>query len=227
MDQQNQMKSGAQILLDSLKAEGTEYIFGYPGGAVLPLYDALYSYEGVKHILTRHEQGATHAAEGYAKVTGKPGVVLVTSGPGATNAITGIADAMSDSVPMVVITGQVATPGIGKDAFQEADITGITMPITKYNYQVRAVEDLPRIVKEAFHLATTGRKGPVVIDLPKDMSIARTVPEAAKKVHLPNYQPTTQPNQLQLKKVMEALKVAEKPLVLVGDRKSVVDGKIL
>ena len=216
MDQQNQMKSGAQILLDSLKAEGTEYIFGYPGGAVLPLYDALYSYEGVKHILTRHEQGATHAAEGYAKVTGKPGVVLVTSGPGATNAITGIADAMSDSVPMVVITGQVATPGIGKDAFQEADITGITMPITKYNYQVRAVEDLPRIVKEAFHLATTGRKGPVVIDLPKDMSIARTVPEAAKKVHLPNYQPTTQPNQLQLKKVMEALKVAEKPLVLVG-----------
>lgn len=216
MDQQNQMKSGAQILLDSLKAEGTEYIFGYPGGAVLPLYDALYSYEGVKHILTRHEQGATHAAEGYAKVTGKPGVVLVTSGPGATNAITGIADAMSDSVPMVVITGQVATPGIGKDAFQEADITGITMPITKYNYQVRAVEDLPQIVKEAFHLAMTGRKGPVVIDLPKDMSIARTVPEAAKKVHLPNYQPTTQPNQLQLKKVMEALKVAEKPLVLVG-----------
>jgi len=216
MDQQNQMKSGAQILLDSLKAEGTEYIFGYPGGAVLPLYDALYSYEGVKHILTRHEQGATHAAEGYAKVTGKPGVVLVTSGPGATNAITGIADAMSDSVPMVVITGQVATPGIGKDAFQEADITGITMPITKYNYQVRAVEDLPRIVKEAFHLATTGRKGPVVIDLPKDMSIARTVPEAAKKVHLPSYQPMTQPNQLQLKKVMEVLKVAEKPLVLVG-----------
>lgn len=216
MDQQNQMKSGAQILLDSLKAEETEYIFGYPGGAVLPLYDALYSYEGVKHILTRHEQGATHAAEGYAKVTGKPGVVLVTSGPGATNAITGIADAMSDSVPMVVITGQVATPGIGKDAFQEADITGITMPITKYNYQVRAVENLPQIVKEAFHLATTGRKGPVVIDLPKDMSIARTVPEAAKKVHLPSYQPTTQPNQLQLKKVMEALKVAEKPLVLVG-----------
>jgi len=216
MDQQNQMKSGAQILLDSLKAEGTEYIFGYPGGAVLPLYDALYSYEGVKHILTRHEQGATHAAEGYAKVTGKPGVVLVTSGPGATNAITGIADAMSDSVPMVVITGQVATPGIGKDAFQEADITGITMPITKYNYQVRAVEDLPQIVKEAFHLATTGRKGPVVIDLPKDMSIARTVPEAVKEVHLPSYQPTTQPNQLQLKKVMEALKVAEKPLVLVG-----------
>lgn len=216
MDQQNQMKSGAQILLDSLKAEGTEYIFGYPGGAVLPLYDALYSYEGVKHILTRHEQGATHAAEGYAKVTGKPGVVLVTSGPGATNAITGIADAMSDSVPMVVITGQVATPGIGKDAFQEADITGITMPITKYNYQVRAVENLPQIVKEAFHLATTGRKGPVVIDLPKDMSIARTVPEAVKEVHLPSYQPTTQPNQLQLKKVMEALKVAEKPLVLVG-----------
>ncbi|MFD2727965.1 biosynthetic-type acetolactate synthase large subunit [Enterococcus camelliae] len=216
MDQQNQTKSGAEILLDSLKAEGTEYIFGYPGGAVLPLYDALYSYKGIKHILTRHEQGATHAAEGYAKVTGKPGVVLVTSGPGATNAITGIADAMSDSVPMVVITGQVATPGIGKDAFQEADITGITMPITKYNYQVRAVEDLPRIVKEAFHLATTGRKGPVVIDLPKDMTIAQTTPEVVKEVFLPSYQPTMQPNQLQVKKVMEALKVAKKPLVLVG-----------
>lgn len=216
MEENQQMKTGAELLLDSLVAEGTDYIFGYPGGAVLPLYDALYSYEGIQHILTRHEQGATHAAEGYAKVTGKPGVVLVTSGPGATNAITGIADAMSDSIPLIVITGQVATPGIGKDAFQEADITGITMPITKYNYQVRDVADLPRIVKEAFHLATTGRKGPVVIDLPKDMTIAQATPKVLPPVSLPSYQPTIQPNQLQVRKVLAALKEAKKPVVLAG-----------
>lgn len=216
MEENQQMKTGAELLLDSLVAEGTDYIFGYPGGAVLPLYDALYSYEGIQHILTRHEQGATHAAEGYAKVTGKPGVVLVTSGPGATNAITGIADAMSDSIPLIVITGQVATPGIGKDAFQEADITGITMPITKYNYQVRDVADLPRIVKEAFHLATTGRKGPVVIDLPKDMTIAQATPQVLPPVSLPSYQPTIQPNQLQVRKVLAALKEAKKPVVLAG-----------
>ncbi|MDH6364599.1 acetolactate synthase-1/2/3 large subunit [Enterococcus sp. PF1-24] len=207
--------NGAEILLHSLKEQGTELIFGYPGGAVLPLYDALYSSD-LKHILARHEQGAVHMAEGYAKATGKPGVVFVTSGPGATNAITGIADAMSDSVPLVVITGQVTTPGIGKDAFQEADVVGLTMPITKNNYQVRAVKDLAKMVKEAFHLATTGRKGPVVIDLPKDMTVSEVPLEATGPVNLVSYQPTLQPNQLQVKKLLEALKVAKKPLVLAG-----------
>lgn len=166
-------KKGTELFIDSLLDEDVEMIFGYPGGAVLPLYDSLYD-KKIPHILTRHEQGAVHAAEGYAKASGKPGVVLVTSGPGATNVITGIADAMSDSVPLIVFTGQVASSGIGKDAFQEADILGLTIPITKYNYQVRKVEDLPKVIKEAFHIATTGRKGPVVIDLPKDITLDET-----------------------------------------------------
>ncbi|WP_416207869.1 biosynthetic-type acetolactate synthase large subunit [Enterococcus sp. HY326] len=208
-------QSGAEILLQALKDEGVDTIFGYPGGAVLPLYDALYSAD-FKHILTRHEQGAVHAAEGYAKATGKPGVVIVTSGPGATNAVTGIADAMADSVPLVVITGQVGTAGIGKDAFQEADILGLTMPITKNNYQVREVEDLPRMMAEAFHIATTGRKGPVVIDLPKDISVSQMTPVKLPPVNLASYQPTFQPNQLQVKKLVEALAEAKKPVVLAG-----------
>ena len=162
-------KSGSELLLDTLLDLDIDTIFGYPGGAVLPLYDTIYQYEGINHILARHEQGAIHEAEGYAKSTGQIGVTLVTSGPGATNAITGIADAMADSVPLLVITGQVARPGIGKDAFQEADIIGATMPITKYNYQVRDTADIPRIVTEAIHIATTGRKGPVVVDLPKPL----------------------------------------------------------
>ena len=166
-------KSGSELLLDTLANLGVKTIFGYPGGAVLPLYDAIYKQDNIRHILARHEQGAVHEAEGFAKSTGKLGVAIVTSGPGATNAITGIADAMSDSVPMLVFTGQVATPGIGKDAFQEADIIGITMPITKYNYQIRETADIPRIVTEAVHIATTGRPGPVVIDLPKDVSEKR------------------------------------------------------
>lgn len=162
-------RSGADLILDTLLELGISTIFGYPGGAVLPLYDAIYKNDKINHILSRHEQGSLHEAEGYAKSTGKLGVALVTSGPGATNAITGIADAMSDSVPLLVFTGQVATPGIGKDAFQEADIVGITMPITKYNYQIRDTADIPRIIREAVHIATTGRPGPVVIDLPKDV----------------------------------------------------------
>ncbi|WP_086349105.1 biosynthetic-type acetolactate synthase large subunit [Candidatus Enterococcus clewellii] len=209
------MKSGSKILIDSLLRQGVEMIFGYPGGAVLPLYDALYDGE-LTHILTRHEQGAVHAAEGYAKATGKPGVVVVTSGPGATNAVTGIADAMSDSVPLIVFTGQVTTNGIGKDAFQEADMVGITMPITKNNYQVRDTCDLPRIIDEAFHIATTGRKGPVVIDLPKDMTIIEAEAVHPPELVLPSYQPTVYPNKLQVKKLMEELKTAKKPLVLVG-----------
>lgn len=209
------IKSGSKILIDSLLRQGVEMIFGYPGGAVLPLYDALYDGD-LRHILTRHEQGAVHAAEGYAKATGKPGVVVVTSGPGATNAVTGIADAMSDSVPLIVFTGQVTTNGIGKDAFQEADMVGITMPITKNNYQVRDTCDLPRIIDEAFHIATTGRKGPVVIDLPKDMTIIETEAVHPPELVLPSYQPTVYPNKLQVKKLMEELETAKKPLVLAG-----------
>lgn len=214
-EQQRKMKNGSKILIEALLKQKVEMIFGYPGGAVLPLYDALYDGD-IPHILTRHEQGAVHAAEGYAKATGKPGVVIVTSGPGATNAITGIADAMSDSIPMVVFTGQVLTDGIGKDAFQEADVIGLTMPITKNNYQVRETKELPRIIEEAFHIATTGRKGPVVIDLPKDITIMESDAEIEVKLNLPSYQPTLKPNKLQVKKLMEALAIAKKPLVLVG-----------
>lgn len=207
--------SGAYLLIDSLIKQDVELIFGYPGGAVLPLYDALYD-EAIPNILTRHEQGAVHAAEGYAKATGKPGVVIVTSGPGATNAVTGIADAMIDSVPLVVITGQVGTAGIGKDAFQEADILGITLPITKHNYQVRNTNDLPRIVNEAFHVATTGRMGPVVIDLPKDMTVAEGYPATDNVVYLESYQPNTLPSKLQLERLMRELEKAKKPVVLAG-----------
>lgn len=211
-----QKMSGARLLLKCLQKHDVELVFGYPGGAVLPLYDALYDAE-IPNILTRHEQGAVHAAEGYAKATGKPGVVIVTSGPGATNVVTGIADAMGDSVPLIVITGQVATPGIGKDAFQEADILGITLPITKHNYQVRDVEELEKTIDEAFHIATTGRKGPVVIDLPKDISIIEgTYTQRTKPVNLVSYQPTTNPSQLQLTRLMDQLKKAEKPIVLAG-----------
>ncbi len=211
-------KTGAHQLLDALATQEVEFIFGYPGGAVLPIYDALYGYQKIKHILVRHEQGATHAAQGYTKVTGKPGVVLVTSGPGATNAVTGIADAMSDSLPMIVLTGQVATAGIGKDSFQEADMLGITMPITKYNYQIRSIEEIESVVNEAFHLATTGRMGPVVIDIPKDIMAQLTTIEAPQKqpVSLPNYQPTYLPNQVQVDKVLHALHQATRPVVLVG-----------
>ncbi|EFR93343.1 acetolactate synthase, large subunit, biosynthetic type, partial [Listeria innocua FSL J1-023] len=208
-------KSGAELLIDSLKKQQVEMIFGYPGGAVLPLYDAFYDCD-IPHILTRHEQGAIHAAEGYARVTGKPGVVVVTSGPGATNVLTGIADAMSDSIPLVIFTGQVHTPGIGKDAFQEADMIGLTIPITKYNYQVRDVRDLPKIVNEAFHIANTGRKGPVVVDIPKDMGITQTDTVRPDTIDLPGYQPTYSPNPLQLEKLMQALSARSKPLILAG-----------
>lgn len=209
-------KSGSEILLDTLANLGVKIIFGYPGGAVLPLYDAIYKQDNIRHILARHEQGAVHEAEGFAKSTGKLGVAIVTSGPGATNAITGIADAMSDSVPMLVFTGQVATPGIGKDAFQEADIIGITMPITKYNYQIRETADIPRIVTEAVHIATTGRPGPVVIDLPKDVSEKRVSSFNETTIKIPGYQPTIEPNNLQVKKILSQLKKAKKPLILAG-----------
>jgi len=209
-------KTGSDLVLETLHDLGIDTIFGYPGGAVLPLYDAIYNFKGIRHILGRHEQGCLHEAEGYAKSTGKLGVAVVTSGPGATNAITGIADAMSDSVPLLVFTGQVARAGIGKDAFQEADIVGITMPITKYNYQVRETADIPRIITEAVHIATTGRSGPVVIDLPKDISALETDFIYSPEVHLPSYQPTIEPNDMQIKKILKQLSKAKKPVLLAG-----------
>ena len=209
-------KTGSDLVLETLRDLGIDTIFGYPGGAVLPFYDAIYNFKGIRHILGRHEQGCLHEAEGYAKSTGKLGVAVVTSGPGATNAITGIADAMSDSVPLLVFTGQVARTGIGKDAFQEADIVGITMPITKYNYQVRETADIPRIITEAVHIATTGRPGPVVIDLPKDVSALETDFIYSPEVNLPSYQPTLEPNDMQIKKILKQLSKAKKPVLLAG-----------
>src|SRR5580692_513143 len=164
--------TGAEMIVRAIVDQGTDTVFGYPGGAVLPVYDALFKQNRLRHILVRHEQAATHAAEGYARSTGKVGVVLVTSGPGATNAVTGLTDAMLDSIPLVCITGQVPTHLIGSDAFQECDTTGITRNCTKHNYLVRRVDDLPRILHEAFHVAGTGRPGPVVIDIPKDIQFA-------------------------------------------------------
>ena len=177
--------NGADIFIQTLKKHKVEVVFGYPGGAVLPIYDALYK-NPIRHILARHEQGAIHAAEGYARVSGKVGVVIATSGPGATNLVTGIADAMMDSFHLLSFTGQVATTVIGTDAFQEADIIGITQPITKHNYQVKNVEDLPRIINEAFHIASTGRPGPVVVDIPKNMatSIFDTTIDIDQEVYL-------------------------------------------
>lgn len=215
---ENKPKNGAEILIQALQEQGVDIVFGYPGGAVLHLYDAMYK-NPIRHILTRHEQGAIHAAEGYARVLNKPGVVIATSGPGATNLVTGITDAMIDSIPLVIFTGQVATNVIGSDAFQEADIIGITTPITKHNYQVQDVNDIPRIVKEAFHIANTGRKGPVLIDLPKNISNAifddskANVPD---EIYLPGYQPTYKPNYLQIQKAIQAISEAKKPVVLVG-----------
>ncbi|WP_433945806.1 biosynthetic-type acetolactate synthase large subunit [Paenibacillus sp. SN-8-1] len=208
--------TGSDILLRSLVLEGVDCVFGYPGGAVLYIYDALYGFNDFHHLLTRHEQGAIHAADGYARASGKVGVCIATSGPGATNLVTGIATAYMDSVPLVVITGNVATTLIGTDAFQEADITGITMPITKHSYLVRDVNDLPRVIHEAFHIANTGRKGPVLIDIPKDVSAAKTLFNPANTLNLRGYNPTVQPNRLQLDKLQAAIREAERPVILAG-----------
>ncbi|MEK3971939.1 acetolactate synthase large subunit [Bacillus sp. FSL M7-0558] len=210
-----QMMNGALMLIEALKREKVEVIFGYPGGAVLPIYDKIYD-SGLFHVLPRHEQGAIHAAEGYARVSGKPGVVIATSGPGATNLVTGIADAMIDSLPLVVFTGQVATSVIGSDAFQEADVLGITMPITKHSYQVRNPEELPGVIKEAFHIATTGRPGPVLIDIPKDVAGIEGTFEYDQPIDLPGYQPKVEPNYLQIRKLVEAVSRAKKPVILAG-----------
>ncbi|MGE5590678.1 MAG: thiamine pyrophosphate-binding protein, partial [Bacillota bacterium] len=181
--------NGAQAVWRCLEAEGVSVIFGYPGGAVLPLYDALLD-SSVKHILVRHEQAAVHAADGYARATGQVGVCLATSGPGATNLVTGLANAYMDSIPVVAITGQVTSRLIGRDAFQEADVTGITLPITKHNYLVQRPEDLPRVFREAFHIARTGRPGPVLIDIPKDIQTQTLEYEYPAQLHLPGYRPT-------------------------------------
>lgn len=210
--------NGAEILIHSLKDEGVEYIFGYPGGAVLHIYDALFQQDDVKHILVRHEQGATHAADGYARATGKPGVVLVTSGPGATNAITGIATAYMDSIPMVVISGQVPSPVIGSDAFQEVDMVGISRPCVKHNFLVKDVNLIAETIKKAFYVATTGRPGPVVVDIPKDMTDPRIkVPyKYPKKVSIRSYNPTVSGHQGQIKKAVDLLLSAERPMIYSG-----------
>ena len=208
--------SGSLLVLDTLKQLGVEVIFGYPGGAMLPLYDAIHGYKDIQHILGRHEQGCVHEAEGYAKSSGKLGVAVVTSGPGATNAITGIADAYLDSTPLLVFTGQVAQPVIGKDAFQEADIVGITAPITKYNYQVRDTKDIPRVVTEAYKLAMSGRQGPVVIDLPKDISTLE-VSEINDPIYsVPSYKPQLEPDLTKLQELLAQLTKSQRPVVVAG-----------
>ncbi|NQT71250.1 MAG: biosynthetic-type acetolactate synthase large subunit [Chloroflexi bacterium] len=207
---------GAQILCQSLINEGVETIFGFPGGAVLPLYDTLPQYPQLRHILVRHEQAAAHAADAYARVTGKVGVCFATSGPGATNLVTGIANAHLDSVPMVAITGQVARPFIGKDAFQEIDITGITVPITKHSYAVRKAEELGTIIKEAFYIANTGRPGPVLIDIPKDVFDEEANFKYPDTIDLAGYEPTTHGHPLQIKKAAKLINEAKRPVIITG-----------
>jgi acetolactate synthase-1/2/3 large subunit len=206
---------GAEILLRALKDQGVEVIFGYPGGAVLPIYDALFNQNAIRHVLVRQEGGAVHAAEGYARSTGKVGVVLVTSGPGATNAVTGLADALMDSIPVVCLTGQVPTHLIGNDAFQEADTTGITRPATKHNYLVKRSEDLARVVHEAFYVARSGRPGPVVIDLPKDILIAPAPYTEAAHQHA-SYRPRMDPDLAQIRRAVALLKQAKRPIIYAG-----------
>jgi acetolactate synthase-1/2/3 large subunit len=209
--------TGAEIVIRALLDQGVEVLFGYPGGAVLPIYDALFNEPRLRHVLVRHEQGATHAAEGYARSTGKPGVVLVTSGPGATNAITGIVDALMDSIPMIVITGQVATHLIGTDAFQECDTIGITRPCTKHNYLVKDVADLPRIIHEAFHIATHGRPGPVVIDIPKDVQFGKARYQGPTEVvHAHNYAPRTRGEPAKIAEAVAMIASARRPILYTG-----------
>jgi len=210
--------SGSELLMEALKEEGVELVFGYPGGAVLHIYDALYQQNSVEHILVRHEQSATHAADGYARATGKPGVVLVTSGPGATNAVTGIATAFMDSIPMVVISGQVQSRFIGSDAFQEVDCVGITRPCVKHNFLVESLESMADTIKQAFHVATTGRPGPVVIDIPKDFTTPGvTIPfDYSKTVEMRSYNPPTQGHPGQIRKAVDLILSAKQPVIYSG-----------
>ncbi|MCW8922875.1 MAG: biosynthetic-type acetolactate synthase large subunit [Gammaproteobacteria bacterium] len=208
--------TGAEIIIECLKAEDVDYVFGYPGGAVLHIYDAFHKQDDVKHILVRHEQGATHAADGYARSTGKPGVVLVTSGPGATNAVTGIATAYMDSIPMIVITGQVPKPLIGNDAFQEVDSVGITRPIVKHNFLIEDVKDIARVFKQAFFVATTGRPGPVVIDIPKDITAHKVDFKYPEEINMRSYNPTSKGHPGQIKRAVDIVLGAERPMIYTG-----------
>jgi acetolactate synthase-1/2/3 large subunit len=208
--------TGAEIFVRCLAEQGVDYVFGYPGGAVLPIYDALYQQDKVKHVLVRHEQAATHAADGYARATGRPGVVLVTSGPGATNAITGIATAYMDSIPMVAFTGQVPTALIGNDAFQEVDSVGITRPCVKHNFLVKDVRDLAVTIKKAFYIATTGRPGPVVVDIPKDVSTMKAEFHYPRRVSIRSYNPVTRGHPRQIKKAIDLMLAAKRPMLYTG-----------
>jgi acetolactate synthase-1/2/3 large subunit len=208
--------TGSQILCESLTKENVEVIFGILGGSILPLYDTLTQYPQLRHVLVRHEQAAAHAAEGYARVTGKPGVCFATSGPGATNLVTGIADAYLDSTPVVAVTGQVATPFIGKDAFQEIDITGITLPITKHNYLVSDASFVAQTVKEAFYVAKSGRPGPILIDIPKDIQVNQSEFDYTTKLVMPGYKPTLNGHPAQLKKAARLIADARKPVIIAG-----------
>src|SRR5436853_4817389 len=208
--------TGAEMVVQALADQGVQHLFGYPGGAVLPIYDALFKQDKVRHILVRHEQGATHAAEGYARSTGKVGCVLVTSGPGATNAVTGLTDALMDSIPIVVLTGQVPTHLIGNDAFQEADTVGITRPCTKHNWLVRDVADLPRIMHEAFHVARSGRPGPVVVDLPKDILFASAVYHGLEEQQHKSYRPQMQADPARVAEAVAMIAAAKRPLFYGG-----------
>jgi acetolactate synthase-1/2/3 large subunit len=208
--------NGGQALVRALEDAGVEVVFGYPGGVALPIFDALYDATSVRTILPRHEQAAVHMADGYARVTGKPAAVVVTSGPGATNTVTGIANAYMDSIPMVVFTAQVATPVIGTDAFQESDITGITLPITKHNYLVKNAADLPEVIAEAFHIASTGRPGPVLVDVPADVSKTEITYRWPASVNLPGYKPTYRGHAKQIKQAVELIGAARRPLLYAG-----------
>src|SRR3569623_265854 len=208
--------TGAEMVIEALADQGVQHVFGYPGGAVLPIYDAIFQQQQVQHILVRHEQGAVHAAEGYARSTGKVGCVLVTSGPGATNAVTGLTDALCDSIPLVCITGQVPTHLIGNDAFQECDTVGITRPCTKHNYLVKRVEDLPRILHEAFHIAASGRPGPVVIDIPKDVQFATGTYSVPKEFPHTGYHPKVKGDSAAIKAAVELMARARKPIFYTG-----------
>ena len=208
--------TGGQIVCESLLKEGVDVIFGLPGGAILPLYQTLPHYPQLRHILVRHEQGAAHAADGYARATGRPGVAWATSGPGATNLVTGIATAQMDSVPMVCITGQVAREAIGKDAFQETDVTGVTLPITKHNELVMHASEIARAIKEAFHIASTGRPGPVLVDIPKDVFNEQAEFEYPEEVDLPGYKPILEGHASQIKRAVQLIKEAERPVILAG-----------
>lgn len=215
-EHQGKTMTGAQAIIASLEAEGVDTLFGYPGGQAIKIYDALYDSKKIHHVLARHEQGATHMADGYARATGRVGVVLVTSGPGATNTVTGIATAYMDSIPMVVITGQVTRGVIGTDAFQEADIVGITMPVVKHSFLLQSTDDLTRTFREAFYIASTGRPGPVLIDIPSDLAGAQMVFNYPESVSIPSYRPTYKGNAKQIRQAVTLMGASKRPLLYAG-----------